>query len=767
MSFRTGLIRAKLSTRHVVVRDISHTRLFARFNSQDVSATKQNQGRHAPTKSKIQLYVETLQNASGQPDIINQYYPALSWEATQSSQAVSEPISSSSDSSPTPTNEAPLSEGQLETMLETLAASGRPVDLRQIEVILADMADIFDMPPTADTHTAIIRGLLHRRNPQTVLRWFETMPSKPGGVRPTIEHYHMLLEAAPEFTAFKVMRNVLSEMRKNGCLPTNETYKILIRGLWKVSPQSPPPSHIIGLFEEMRNHGLGYDPSIPDLLSSLYNAHSLTRWSADITRHYNSIFASHLGEEKIIENDWIPRFVHTLEKRGLQAALDLYPEFEKAGGKPSSYLFNTLLRCSVKRQQMQQISSVLGLTPGVPQWSILITEVCRAGQMEHALRLYEESKAAGIVPDAGLIGPMLHGLFRNTKGAPPDHVLDTAIELYGDLKKASVARSGRLLSKDSDPNAVSPGPDRDIYNTLIRAFTRSRSEGKYRAFLKTLLADLSSQGIDVHGTAASITIIRMRLAISEKDAFREYQRRSASLDQKGYERVLDAFCRFSLDGRMTVPSLSLYFNIVQDMKKAGFQQTDFVYNVILRQFGQIGTRAKTDPSYVHLMGKLVGSTKRIHDLITLDSSIDPDATLWNHLMDTYQRLGCFADAWRVWDQMHISGRFDHVSVSIILDACGYAGADEHAGQVIQRLKRSGFALNLHNYNTWIECLCRLNKLNQALKVLCLEMVGQVSPDQESVRIIRSFAKRADLQTEVLKRIQRYHPQLYMSLPDVR
>ncbi|EEB98404.1 hypothetical protein MPER_02091, partial [Moniliophthora perniciosa FA553] len=147
----------------------------------------------------------------------------------------------------------------------------------------------------------------------------------------------------------------------------------------------------------------------------------------------------------------------------------------------------------------------------------------------------------------------------------------------------------------------------------------------------------------------------------EKEAFKEYQRRRLNLDQRGYESVLDAFCRISLQGNLSVPSLSLYFNIVKDMKNAGHGITASVYNIILRHFGQIGTKAKTDPSYLHLMGKLVGATRR--------------------------RLGCFADAWRVWDQMSISGRFDHVSISVILDACGHAGATHLAQQVIQRLKK--------------------------------------------------------------------------------
>ncbi|KAI3622121.1 pentatricopeptide repeat-containing protein (UP7) [Moniliophthora roreri] len=767
MSFRAGFLRARLSNGRVIVRDTSNTRLFARFNSQVVSVAVENRREQSAPKSRLQRYVDTLINATGQVDVINQYYPALSWEASQigsASNSTPSPSLSPLNSSPSLRPTSSLSEEHVEKMLETLAASGRPIDLQRIEEILADMSDIFGMVPTAETHTAIIRGLLLRRNMLTILLWFKNMPLKPGGVSPTLEHYHMFLEAAPEFTSFKGMRNIISDMRKDGCSPTNETYKILLRAWWKLSPSPPPPSHIAQarIFEEMREQGLGYDPSIPDFLSSAYVAQGLDRWASDITDSYNVIFSSHLSPQEVLENKWIPRLSHVLVNDGFRAALDLYAEYVKEGGCASSRIFDTLLRYCTTRDRLHRIAKVLGMQPGRPQWSMLIMEICRQGLMDEAFEVYEESKAAGIAPDATMIAPLIRGLFHHAGSPPPDSVVDTAIELYNDFKHASAALN---LSTDGGRSAFSPGTD--IYHTLIRNLTKSQNRQKYSPFMKTLLNDLLSQGIDIHGVAASITTIRMRLAGDEKEAFKEYQRGRLNLDRSGYESVLDAFCRISLQGNLSVPSLSLYFNIVKDMKKAGHGITVTVYNIILRHFGQIGTKAKTDPNYIHLMGKLVGVTRRVHDLITLDASIEPDAMLWNHLMDTYQRLGCFADAWRVWDQMSISGRFDHVSVSIILDACGHAGATHLAQQVIQRLKMDGYKLNLHNYNAWIECLCRLNNLNQALKVLCLEMVDDVLPDLDSVRIVRSFAKRPDIEVEILMRIRQYQPKLYVSLPDVQ
>jgi len=165
---------------------------------------------------------------------------------------------------------------------------------------------------------------------------------------------------------------------------------------------------------------------------------------------------------------------------------------------------------------------------------------------------------------------------------------------------------------------------------------------------------------------------------------------------------------------------------------------------------------------------IISAVRRAHDLLTLDASLSPDPHVLNQLMDTYQRLRCFGDAYRVWDMMYLSGQFDSVSVSIILDACGWAGTWDIAKQVCLRLSRDKFRFNQHNWNTWIECLCRLGKLNDAVKTVCLEMgreQNDVAPDIDSVRIIVKFARKVNQHELVLSRVRRYLPELWETLPD--
>jgi pentatricopeptide repeat protein len=119
--------------------------------------------------------------------------------------------------------------------------------------------------------------------------------------------------------------------------------------------------------------------------------------------------------------------------------------------------------------------------------------------------------------------------------------------------------------------------------------------------------------------------------------------------------------------------------------------------------------------------------------------------------------------------MYLSGRFDHLSVSIILEACGDAGAWQVARNICAKLFNDRFSFNLHNWNSWLECLCRFGRLNDALKVACLEMGKSknnvVTPDEESARILIKYSKQANQHKEVLARVQRHLPELWRNLPE--
>jgi len=116
--------------------------------------------------------------------------------------------------------------------------------------------------------------------------------------------------------------------------------------------------------------------------------------------------------------------------------------------------------------------------------------------------------------------------------------------------------------------------------------------------------------------------------------------------------------------------------------------------------------------------------------------------------------------------MYLTGRFDQVSVNIMLDACAYAGNLDMAKSMLSKLARAGFALDLRNWNTWVECLCRNGRFRQAVDVVCAEMgKNGMEPDVESIRLLYKFARRNNISSDFLHQIRESLPVLWEHLPE--
>jgi hypothetical protein len=67
----------------------------------------------------------------------------------------------------------------------------------------------------------------------------------------------------------------------------------------------------------------------------------------------------------------------------------------------------------------------------------------------------------------------------------------------------------------------------------------------------------------------------------------------------------------------------------------------------------------------------------------------------------------------------------------------------------------------------VECMCRNGMLNDAVKMVCLEMgknQKDVRPNLATAQVLLTFATRTNQQDEVAMRLQRYLPELWENLP---
>ncbi|KAG6817977.1 hypothetical protein H0H87_012445 [Tephrocybe sp. NHM501043] len=692
---------------------------------------------------------------------IHMYYPALVAELQKTA--------TTSSGRPPPS----LTRDQLFELLDVLATSGRPADLQRIEEILNHMPTMFGINVTEEVYTVIIRGLIKHRNDHTIYRWLHSMPSRAVPLNPTHEQWHMFLKACLELSPFKYVRHVIGTMRQTGCNPNNETFKYLVLSRWDVANEDgviPPVGAIVGtILKDMKKEELGYDESMEELLCSFYADRGLDKWAQIMRDAYRSRFMDEGVRQTQQVEQWIEELKKTARSQGVRGAIDHYLNvLAPKGCERTPAVLRALLRYSTALDDLRLLKDTFNVPLTVDLFHLLVKNNVRTGNLAEALSIYEDSKTAGVIPDAGLVDPLINALCSPPPGskAPTEENLDRALVIYHELADAVPPSSEPKL----DTYEHMKGPDMPIFHSLLRACAVSPQFDKYFPIAKDLLDDMESCNLSKHDsvTASSIIVLFMRRAGSLTDALDAYYGLRSSLDEKGYAIVLNAFCQLSFDNNMLpIPSLTNYFDIVKDMRRAGLEITAEVYTILLKQLGSLPTMYPDVLTNDHIK-ELVSITRRVHDFLTLDAAVTPDEHVWNQLMNTYQRLGCFGDAYRLWDTMYLTGRFNHVSVSIILDACGYASAWDAAKKVCTQLFRDKFSMNLHNWNTWIECLCRLGRLNDALKAVCLEMGkngNTVAPDVESARILIKFARRDNMEADVLERLQRYDPELWERLPE--
>ncbi|KAF4573184.1 Pentatricopeptide repeat-containing protein [Pleurotus pulmonarius] len=672
---------------------------------------------------------------------------------------------------------ATLTADDFVTVIDSLGSSKRPADVSIISGIADDIPTVFGIQFTTRLHDALLRAFVRNGHIQAACNWLQTMARKSGQLKPNREQWHFFLENIENGTlteSFKYLRNIVKvHMPASGCKPNNETYKYLIRARC----ESLKSSHLHTLvfktiLDDMKGDGLPYDASVAALLHSSCAELGFPRQGVEIVQYYYGSFPdiSFSAEEK--EQQWHSWLSSIARVNGIKAALKFFRELEKDGCTASPLILKALMRNAKSSKEIIFLEHEFNLPATASHWSILITNLCRSRNTSAAINTYNDAKSAGVTIDAALVGPIISLLCQSTFLPPTDQAIDQALAIYRELAEASPIQAQNTGTQDGETSVLhSHGPDTQIYSTLLRALAVSPNTEHFSKAV-ALLNDMQSRGISLEDSIVitSTIVLLMRNSRNLDQAFNFYRQLCGGLDAKGYAIVLNAFCKLSFNPQDHVPSLPRYFQIVSDMRHAGHKMTPEVYTILLRQLAIVGTRLQRpdSPLPLEILPRLVTAVRRVHDHITLDASISPDAHLLNQLMDTYQRLGCFGDACRVWEMMYLSGRFDHVGVSIILDACGHAGSWKVAKQVCLQLSRDNFLFNQHNWNTWIECLCRLGMLNEAVKIACLEMgktQEDVAPDIDTARVLMSFARKSGQQLEVASRIERYLPELWAKLPD--
>lgn len=652
--------------------------------------------------------------------------------------------------------------------MASLAASGRTSDLALLHAILERFPVQCNLEITTSTHAAIFDSFVASGNSSAAFRWLETMNTKPGQISPQLPQWHAWIEAFGSSRQDTQFPSLFRTIVASGCQPTPETYSVALSAMFHAM-NPPGETALRKLLREAHKAGVPHDEGIVSSITRGYTVHRMVSVAEQIKIFYEKLYNRqtdpHADAAGLLKRAYA---------KGKHPATTEAQRLRLQGYTPTPQTLHLLLADSISVDDIRFWESALQLQADVHAWFLVIQNcIQKTRSPDRVFQVYKEYVSSGMTPASKVVDPILRLLCMKTFRPPTESDVDRALLIYMDMFRAT---------KYGEPNAI-------IYNTLISALVSTQNTRKYFPKALSLLQDMQSRGVEMDSmTATSITILLLRSSATPTEAFRAYKqvfRRpdgKPALDAEGYVAVLNVFCRLTF-GRgsihTAVPAWEQYFEIVRDMREAGYPVNAKVYSIILQQLGFAATKIRAtqsrtpqeeDQDQYEVEGgvdipSLQRAIRRIHQILVTDAAVQPDTVSWNTLMDAYQRAGCLRDAYRVWESLWLSRSFDNASISIMADACGHAGAHSEAVQIFPRIMKSGFKMNVRNWNAWLECLCRLDRVKEAVEVLCNEMGqnGNVEPNEDSIRVVLNFTQGKLGEGETKKRIERHYPTLWKSL----
>ncbi|TDL28329.1 hypothetical protein BD410DRAFT_780819 [Rickenella mellea] len=575
------------------------------------------------------------------------------------------------------------------------------------------------------------------------------------------------------------IKRCLGVMKDINVPPTLPFYKLLFRCMFA---QHTPPSRddVLHALDCMRKCNVTPDDDFLRMVKNLCRRLRLYSLLRDIEEFKKDVQPRLSGDQV---QACIKQLRAAMEKGGRIMMANKLVALKNDGFIPDARTLPKLMTNVTSSEEMRHLARTLGVEANKVAWSVLIKNALDRRGLKIALSIYEEARASGIHPDSVMVHPLLRSLCNSSIREPSKTQIQQALSVYYDLKDPKNVKEATSPICPEDvpgggndgvktPSTSNPdGPaDTAIYNTLLRALTSSSWKTDFFPVAFDLLNDMSILNVPMDTmTAASVTVLFIRSSHSYEEASRAYHRvrsvRPGIFDGLAYTAILNAYCTASYENDL-VPPADSYFEILKDMQREGHTLSREVYSMLLRRYASTATdcrRLQHGQKRDTIMMALEAQIRRTHDTLTLDPSISPDVPLWNQLMDAYNRLADFSSCLQVWNAMWVMNSFDNASVSIVLDACGFAQSYGKASSVFTSLLDSGFTLDRNNWKSWVECLCRLGRLDDATKVVCLEMPQQPDecrPDSSTLDLLMKFARRNNQEGEVLARTRRYLGHLF-------
>lgn len=633
-------------------------------------------------------------------------------------------------------------------------------------VKMFDDLQAFGWKPDGQDHHILLRGLVQAGKNNKASQWIERMEATYG-IKPSVSDWNVLLSGHKRTGNAQGMKEALEAMRAKGVEPNIVTYNTMIAGLFKYKDVEG----VREVVKDMEVAGVK-----PDYITDTTLLHGfLTQGELGSARGIKARLELDMqlppdsrvdpaGPDESAVNALIDL---EMVDNGFEAGRQAARRYRDEGRQLDGWTLNSLINEGGKGIKdaregialVEDLEEVVGVSADRRTWSAVIVRMLqKRGGVDEALKLYQEARDRSIKPDSAMIQPLLTALLTPS---PTATSFPIAKSLYEDLATSS--------------RAYDLSPDNSIYITLLRAcadLTEPDLE-----YSRTLLADMRERGVRLESqTVAWHIVALMRVAKDHGEAFSAYDGVRAldvqSLDVSGYNTIIAAFTSLTFaplppqlftSRNPAPPAPASYIQeFLADMRSSLHPPSEVTYSTLLSYYSRTATASASNIAH-------------LHSLIKVDINIDPDIALFNSLMAAYSRVGAHGATLGIWDSMRANramARIDNTSVSIVLDTCGYQGGDDglkRGSKIWSELTEERFSLNLKNWDSWIEALCRLAQYDEAERLVFDEMGKGGNPEAgvSTLETFLKFSRRDEGRWQnVRERIQSEKPNMWAAVKDV-
>lgn len=550
---------------------------------------------------------------------------------------------------------------------------------------------------------------------ERVVRVFEWFKSQKDYVSNVI-HYNIVLRALGRAQKWDELRLCWVEMAKNGVLPTNNTYGMLVdvygkAGLVKESllwikhmrqrgvfPDEVTMNTVVRVLKDAEEFDradrfykdwcvgrvelddLQWDSIVDSVNGTGSTPISFKHFlSTELFKTGGRVISAKVMSASDVENSVRkPRLTSTYNtlidlygKAGrLKDAAHVFAEMLKSGVAMDTITFNTMIFTCGSHGNLSEAELLLtkmeerGISPDTKTFNIFLSLYADVGNIDAALKCYRKIREVGLFPDRVTHRAVLHILCERNMVQDVEAVL------------LEMERSGLHVDEHSLPGVIKMYINEDLLPQAKSFFEKSQSSGEMSSKTRAAIIDaLAEKGL--WAEAETVFFGKRDLAGQKKDVLE-------------YNVMIKAYGKAQLYDKA--------FSLFKGMRNCGSWPDECTYNSLIQMFagGDLAEQA------MDLLAEMGGM------------GLKPHCLTFSAIIACYARLGQLSDAVGVFQEMvRVGVTPNEVVYGSLINGFAESGKVEDALQYFCQMEESGISANQIVLTSLIKVYGKLGSLEGA------------------------------------------------------